>query len=62
MEKRYIGGTDLEVSVLCYGPMRLAQDQDDPNLNAAKLDRIVDDALRDLCTDRIARTTGIDDP
>ena len=42
--------------------MRLAQNQDDPNLNAAKLDRIVDDALRDLCTDRIARTTGIDDP
>lgn len=113
MEKRYIGGTDLEVSVLCYGPMRLAQNPDDPNLqthvramhaaidrginfihssyeygvrwmmhevlkehpdrhnllhvikapvpdwddpkfNAAKLERIVDDALRDLCTDRIA--------
>lgn len=113
MEKRTIGGTDLEVSVVCYGPMRLAQNQDDPNLQVhsramcaaidrginfihssyeygvrwmmheilkehperhdlfhvikapvpdwtdedfdpAKLEKIVDDALRDLCTDRIA--------
>lgn len=113
MEKRVIGGTDLEVSVLCYGPMRLAQGHDDPLLpvytramqsaidrginfihssyeygvrwmmhdvlkshperhsllhvikapvpdwddegfHADKFERIVDDALRDLCTDRIA--------
>lgn len=113
MEKRYIGTTDLEVSVLCYGPMRLAQNPDDPNLpahtramrtaidrginfihssyeyevrwmmhevlkdhperhnllhvikapvpdwddpgfNAVKFEKIIDDALRDLCTDRIA--------
>lgn len=113
MEKRVIGGTDLEVSVLCYGPMRLAQGHDDPLLpvytramqsaidrginfihssyeygvrwmmhdvlkshperhnllhvikapvpdwddegfHADKFERIIDDALRDLCTDRIA--------
>lgn len=113
MEKRTIGGTDLNVSVVCYGPMRLAQSHDDPDLqvhtramhaaidcginfihssyeygvrwmmhdvlskhperhnllhvikapvpdwedgefNAVKLEKIVDDALRDLCTDRIA--------
>ena len=113
MDKRYIGGTDLHVSVVCYGPMRLAQNQEDPNIdvhkramcaaidqginfihssyeygvrwmmhevlkehperhnllhvikapvpdwedaefNADQLEKIVDDALRDLCTDRIA--------
>ncbi|MFK8083687.1 MAG: aldo/keto reductase [Granulosicoccus sp.] len=113
MEKRYIGGTDLEVSVVCYGPMRLAQTRQDPKLDlhkramhvaidrginfihssyeygvrwmmhdvlkshpakhdllhvikapvpdwddngfdADKLEQIVDDALRDLCTNRIA--------
>lgn len=113
MEKRNIGGTDLNVSVVCYGPMRLAKNQDDPELrthvramhtaierginfihssyeygvrwmmhdvlkdhperhdllhvikapvpdwddkdfSAEKLEQIIDDALRDLCTDRIA--------
>jgi len=113
MKKRTIGGTDLNVSVVCYGPMRLAQSHDDPNLpvhrramhtaidrginfihssyeygvrwmmhevlkehperhnllhvikapvpdwddenfDPAKLEQIVDEALRDLCTDRIA--------
>lgn len=33
MEKRFIGETDLEVSVLCYGPMRLAQTPADLNLH-----------------------------
>lgn len=113
MEKRCIGGTDLNVSVICFGPMRLAQSHDDPNLHVHlramhaaidrginfihssyeygvrwmmhealkehperhnllhvikapvpdwgdedfdpdKLERIIDEALRDLCTDRIA--------
>lgn len=113
MEKRIISGTDLEVSAICYGPMRIAQSHDDPNLpvhlramhaaidhginfihssyeygvrwmmhevlkdhperhnllhvikapvpdwddpdfDAAKLELIIDNALRELCTDRIA--------
>lgn len=32
MEKRRLQGTDLDVSVICYGPMRAAQSPDDPNL------------------------------
>lgn len=32
MDKRRLQGTDLDVSVVCYGPMRLAQSPDDPNL------------------------------
>lgn len=32
MDKRRLGGTDLDVSVICYGPMRVAQSRDDPNL------------------------------
>lgn len=113
MDKRRLDGTDLDVSVVCYGPMRLAQDRDDPALpdhkramnavidrgvnfihssyeygvrwmmhevlkdhpkrhellhvikapvpdwddpdfDEAKLESRIDEALRDLCTDRIA--------
>lgn len=113
MDKRSLAGTDLEVSVICYGPMRLAQDPADPNLaiqqramrtaidrgvnfihssyeygvrwmmhdvlkdhpqrhellhvikapvpdwddpdfDAAKLEQRIDEALQELCTDRIA--------
>lgn len=113
MDKRRLQGTDLDVSVICYGPMRLAQERDDPDLpqhkrameavidrgvnfihssyeygvrwmmhevlhdhpargdllhvikapvpdwedpdfEEAKLEARVDEALRDLCTDRIA--------
>ncbi|MFN3723297.1 MAG: aldo/keto reductase [Paracoccaceae bacterium] len=32
MDKRRLAGTDLDVSVICYGPMRLAQKEDDPDL------------------------------
>lgn len=32
MDKRTLDGTDLNVSVVCYGPMRVAQTRDDPNL------------------------------
>lgn len=32
MDKRRLYGTDLDVSVVCYGPMRVAQSRDDPNL------------------------------
>ncbi|TGD41746.1 aldo/keto reductase [Pseudotabrizicola sediminis] len=32
MDKRRLAGTDLDVSVICYGPMRLAQSPDDPDL------------------------------
>lgn len=31
MDKRRLKGTDLDVSVVCYGPMRLAQSADDPS-------------------------------
>lgn len=113
MDKRSLHGTDLDVSVICYGPMRGAQSPDDPNVpihqlamrtaidrgvnfihssyeygvrwmmhdvlkehpmrhdllhvikapvpdwddedfSVAKLEHIIDEALRDLCTDRIA--------
>lgn len=113
MEQRIVGGTDLKVSVVSSGPMRLAQNPDDADLqvhkramraaidrginfmhssyeygvrwmmhevlsnhphrhdlhhvikapvpdwddedyDAMKFERIIDDALRDLCTDRIA--------
>lgn len=113
MEKRQVGGTDLTVSIVCYGPMRLARGPDDPNLavhkramhvaidrgidfihssyeygvrwmmhdvlkshpqrhslhhvikapvpdwddegfDATKFEAVIDDALRDLCADRIA--------
>ena len=32
MDKRRLAGTDLDVSVVCYGPMRAAQDRSDPDL------------------------------
>lgn len=32
MDKRRLAGTDLDVSVICYGPMRAAQDPSDPEL------------------------------
>ncbi len=32
MDKRRLAGTDLDVSVICYGPMRAAQDRSDPKL------------------------------
>lgn len=32
MDKRRLDGTDLDMSVICYGPMRVAQDRDDPDL------------------------------
>ncbi|MFN4170323.1 MAG: aldo/keto reductase [Pseudorhodobacter sp.] len=32
MDKRRLPGTDLDVSVICYGPMRLAQSATDPDL------------------------------
>lgn len=113
MDKRSLKGTDLDVSVICYGPMRAAQNREDPNLavhkramrtaidrgvnfihssyeygvrwmmndvlkdhpkrhellhvikapvpdwddpdfNADKFERIIDEALQELCTDRIA--------
>ena len=113
MDKRRLAGTDLDVSVICYGPMRAAQDRNDPDLpihkramtaaierginffhssyeygvrwmmhdvlkghparhdllhvikapvpdwddydfDADKLERRIDDALKELCTDRIA--------
>lgn len=113
MDKRRLLGTDLDVSVICYGPMRAPQAQDDPavaqhqramqaaiecgvnlihssyeygvrwlmtpvlrdhpkrhelmhvikapvpdwddeDFDPAKLEAHIDDALRDLCTDRIA--------
>lgn len=113
MDKRRLDGTDLDVSVICYGPMRAPQSHDDPataqhqramhaaiergvNLihssyeygvrwmmtpvlrdhptrhdllhvikapvpdwddgifDPAKLEQRIDDALRELCTDRIA--------
>jgi len=113
MDKRSLDGTDLDFSVICYGPMRIAQDSSDPNLaehqramrtaidrgvnfihssyeygvrwmmhdvlidhparhdllhviktpvpdwddpefSADKLERRIDEALQDLCTDRIA--------
>ena len=113
MDKRSLAGTDIDVSVICYGPMRVAQDPADPNLpehqramrtaidrgvnfihssyeygvrwmmhdvlkdhperynlqhvikapvpdwdepdfDAAKLERRIDEALQELCTDRIA--------
>lgn len=113
MDMRRLAGTDLDVSVVCYGPMRVAQSPDDPNLathraametaidrgvnfihssyeygvrwlmhevlkahprrqdllhvikvpvpdwddagfDAAKFEARLDEALRDLCTDRIA--------
>ena len=113
MDKRTLHGTDLDVSVVCYGPMRAAKHPDDPNLsmheramrtaidrgvnfihssyeygvrwmmhevlkdhpkrhdllhvikapvpdwddpdfNADKFERIIDDALKELCTERIA--------
>lgn len=113
MDKRRLLGTDLDVSVICYGPMRAPQAQDDPavaqhqramqaaiergvnfihssyeygvrwlmtpvlrdhpkrhdlmhvikapvpdwddeGFDPAKLEAHIDDALRDLCTDRIA--------
>ncbi len=113
MDKRRLAGTDLDVSVICYGPMRAPQSNDDPavtthqramqaaiergvnfihssyeygvrwlmtpvlqdhpqrhdllhvikapvpdwdddGFDPAKLEARVDDALRELCTDRIA--------
>ena len=113
MDRRRLAGTDLDVSVVCYGPMRAAQDRSDPDLpihkralaaalergvnfihssyeygvrwmmhevlkdhparhdllhvikapvpdwddhdfDADKLERRIDEALKDLCTDRIA--------
>jgi aryl-alcohol dehydrogenase-like predicted oxidoreductase len=113
MDMRRLAGTDLDVSVICYGPMRLARTSTDPDLpvhrrameralelgvnfihssyeygtrwlmnqvlrdhpvrqdlhhvikvpvpdwnddgfNAAKFEAQIDEALRDLCTDRIA--------
>lgn len=113
MDTRRLLGTDLDVSVICYGPMRAPQSQDDPavaqhqhamqaaiergvnlihssyeygvrwlmtpvlcdhpkrhdllhvikapvpdwddeSFDPAKLEAHIDDALRDLCTDRIA--------
>lgn len=33
MNKRRLLGTDLDVSVVCYGPMRAARDRNDPNLS-----------------------------
>lgn len=113
MDKRRLLSTDLDVSVICYGPMRAPQAQDDPavtqhqramqaaiergvnfihssyeygvrwlmtpvlrdhpkrhdlmhvikapvpdwddeGFDPAKLEAHIDDALRDLCTDRIA--------
>ena len=113
MDKRRLAGTDLEVSVICYGPMRVARDRSDPEIpihkramtaaierginffhssyeygvrwlmhdvlkdhparhdllhvikapvpdwddldfDADKLERLIDDALKELCTDRIA--------
>lgn len=36
MQKRQLQGTDLDVSVICYGPMRVAQSPDDPNLDVHK--------------------------
>lgn len=32
MDKRRLAGTDLDVSVICYGPMRTAKGPDDPDL------------------------------
>lgn len=32
MDKRRLAGTDLDVSVICYGPMRAAQNPNDPDL------------------------------
>jgi len=32
MDKRRLHGTDLDVSAICYGPMRAAQSADDPDL------------------------------
>lgn len=31
MDQRRLAGTDLDVSVVCYGPMRVATNRDDPN-------------------------------
>lgn len=31
MDKRRLAGTDLDVSVVCYGPMRIATSRDDPD-------------------------------
>lgn len=31
MDKRRLAGTDLDVSVVCYGPMRVATSRDDPD-------------------------------
>lgn len=31
MDKRRLAGTDLDVSVICYGPMRVATNHDDPD-------------------------------
>ena len=36
MDKRRLAGTDLDVSVICYGPMRAAQDPSDPVLPGHK--------------------------
>ena len=36
MDRRRLAGTDLDVSVICYGPMRAAQDPSDPNLHKHK--------------------------
>ena len=113
MDKRRLAGTDLDLSVICYGPMRAAKNRSDPDLpihkraleaaierginfihssyeygvrwmmrdvlqdhparhdllhvikapvpdwddrdfDAEKLERRIDEALKDLCTERIA--------
>ena len=36
MDRRRLAGTNLDVSVICYGPMRAAQDRSDPDLPTHK--------------------------